>query len=118
MSRNKKIKKPAYVSHYLILKDLLNGVDVRKYSDTVVYLTSRIENIKNDFVNNGLQFIDDIRKESSYTYYKPYVLLPTEDNLKRAKELLERYKTDEVMEFLTNKPYIETVGYYETQGSY
>lgn len=107
MAKNKKIKKPAFVSHYLVLKDLLRGIDVRKYSDTVVYLTSRIENIKNDFVNNGLQFIDDIKKESSYTYYKPYVLLPTEENLKKAKELLQRYKTDEVIKFLTNKPHIE-----------
>ena len=111
------MKKPPYVSHYLVLKDLLDGVDVRQYSDAVVYLTSRIENIKLDITKQGIEFIEDISKESRYAHYKPYILLPTADNINRAKELLERYKTDEVIEFLVDKPNIEVVGYNEAQGN-
>ena len=110
------MKKPPYISHYLVLKDLLDGVDVRQYSDTVVYLTSRIENIKLDITKHGVEFIEDITKESRYAHYKPYIILPSEDNLGRAKELLERYKTDEVIDFLADKPNIEAVGYNEAQG--
>jgi len=111
------MRKPSYVSHYLVLKDLLNGIDVRQYSDTVVYLTSRIENIKLDITKHGVEFIEDISRESRYAHYKPYILLPTADNLKKAKELLERYRTDDVIGFLADKPNIEAVGYYEAQGS-
>ena len=111
------MKKPPYVSHYLVLKDLLAGVDVRRYSDTVVYLTSRIENIKCELVKNGVSFIEDISRESNYAHYKPYILQPTADNLNRAKELLERYKTDEVINFLADKPNIEAMSYNEAKGS-
>ncbi len=111
------MKKPPYVSHYLVLKDLLDGVDVRQHSDVVVYLTSRIENIKLDITKYGVEFIEDISKESRYAHYKPYILLPTADNINRAKELLEKYGTDEVLEFLESKPNIEAVGYYEAQWS-
>ena len=111
------MKKPPYISHYLVLNDLLNGVDVRQYSDTIVYLTSRIENIKCDLVKNGISFIEDITKESRYAHYKPYVLQQTADNLNRAEELLKRYKTDEIIEFLADKPNIEAVSCNEAQGS-
>ena len=111
------MKKPPYVSHYLVLKDLLDGVDVRQYSDAVVYLTARIENIKCDLVKQGISFIEDISKESRYAHYKPYILLPTADNINRAKELLELYSTDEVIEFLADKPNIEAVSYNEAQRS-
>jgi len=111
------MKKPPFVSHYLVLKDLLEGVDVRQYSDAVVYLTARIENIKLDITKQGVEFVEDISRESRYAHYKPYILLPTAENINRAKELLERYKTDEVIEFLTDKPNIEAVGYNEAQGS-
>lgn len=94
------MKKPPYVSHYLVLKDLLTGIDVRMYSDTLFYLTSRIENIKCDLVKEGIEFIEDISKETSYSYYKPYILTPSETNILRAKKLLERYASKEVIKFL------------------
>ena len=100
-----------------MLKDLLDGIDVRQYSDTVVYLTSRIENIKLDITKQNIEFIEDISKESRYAHYKPYILLPTADNINRAKELLERYSTDEVIEFLADKPNIEAVSYNEAHRS-
>ena len=97
------MKKPSYVSHYLVLKDLLDNIDVRVSSDVIVYLTSRIENIKCDLVKSGIEFIEDVSKDSTYSHYKPYVLCSTNENLNRAKELLERYATDEVLSFLKNK---------------
>ena len=96
----KKTTKPPFISHYLILIDLLAGKDVRMYSDSIYYLTSRIENIKLDLVKQGLEFIEDVKKETSYSYYKPYILVPSDDNIKKAKELMARYGTKEVLEFL------------------
>jgi len=98
----KKAAKPPFVSHYLVLLDLIAGKDVRMYSDNIYYLTSRIENIKLDLVKEGLEFIEDVKKETSYSYYKPYILVPSDSNITKAKELLERYKTKEVLEFLEN----------------
>lgn len=96
----KKSNKPRFVSHYLVLIDLLAGKDVRMYSDSIYYLTARIENIKLDLVKQGLKFIEDVKKETSYSYYKPYILVPSDDNIKKAKELMAGYGTKEVLEFL------------------
>ena len=109
------MKKPKHISHYLVLTDLLNNVDVRQYSDIIVYLTSRIENIKVDLVKSGIEFLEDISKESRFSHYKPYILKPTADNLAKAKELLKRYATDEVLTFLEQKPNAED--YRESKGS-
>lgn len=98
----KKSNKPPFVSHYLILIDLLSGKDVRMYSDNIYYLTSRIENIKLYLAKQGLEFIEDVKKETSYSYYKPYILVPSDSNITKAKELLERYRTKEVLDFLEN----------------
>ena len=100
------MKKPPYVSHYLVLSDLLNNIDVRKFSDHIVYLTSRIENIKTDLKKDGLEFIEDVSKESRYSHYKPYILKPTIDNINKAKKLLKKYATDKVLLFLESKPKI------------
>lgn len=100
------MKKPPLVSHYLILRDLINGIDVRTYSDIVIYLTSRIENIKVDLVKNGIQFIEDITRESKYSTYKPYILYPSEENIQKAKKLLKTYETKEVLLFLEQKQLI------------
>lgn len=100
------MKKPPFVSHCLVLRDLIDGVDVRKYSDIVVYLTARIENIKVDLVKNGIQFVEDITRESKYSTYKPYILYPSEENILRAKELLKTYETEEVLLFLDQKQLI------------
>ncbi len=95
-----KKKKPAYISHYLVLRDLIEGVDVRQYSDSVRYLTSRIENIKNDLVKRGLRFDDDAVAYSTYSHYKPYVLVQDSENIELAKTILESFKTEKVMQFL------------------
>lgn len=97
------MKKPPFISHYLALKDLINGIDVREKSDIIFYLTSRIENIKLDLVKDGLEFIEDITKETTYSYYKPYLLVPSEQNINKAKKVLERYETNEVLAFLEYK---------------
>lgn len=97
------MRKPNFVSHYLVLSDLLNDVDVREKSDIIFYLTARIENIKLDLVKQGIMFIEDASKESRYSHYKPYILVNTDDNINRAKKLLESYASDEVLSFLENK---------------
>lgn len=97
------MKKPPFISHYLVLKDLIAGIDVRAKSDTIFYLTSRIENIKVDLVKEGIEFIEDISKETTYSHYKPYLLMPSEDNINKAIKLLRRYETKKVLEFISEK---------------
>lgn len=97
------MKKPPFISHYLVLKDLIAGIDVRAKSDTIFYLTSRIENIKLDLVKDGVEFIEDISKETRYSHYKPYLLIPSESNLQKAKEVLKRYETKKVLDFISQK---------------
>lgn len=97
------MKKPHYISHYLVLKDLIKGIDVREKNDVIFYLTSRIENIKSQLKKEGIEFIEDISKETSFSTYKPYLLIPSESNILRAKTLLEKYSTDEILNFLEQK---------------
>ena len=94
------MKKPPYISHYLVLKDLIDGKDVREKNDVIFYLTSRIENIKCDLVKDGIEFIEDISKETSYSYYKPYMLKASESNILKAKKLLEKFASKDVLKFL------------------
>ena len=94
------MKKPPFISHYLVLRDLIQGIDVRQYSDSIHYLTSRIENIKNDLVKQGLEFDETAIAKSKYSHYKPYVLIRTEENMKRAEKLLKRYGTMNILRFL------------------
>ncbi len=97
------MKKPPFISHYLVLKDLIAGLDVREKSDIIFYLTSRIENIKLDLVKDGIEFIEDISKETTYSHYKPYLLVDCENNMNKARKLLESYSTKEVLKFLEQK---------------
>jgi len=96
------MRKPAYISHYLVLRDLIDGVDVRRNSDTIVYLCSRIENVKCDLIKEGLRFDEEVRTNSTYSIYKPYILDRDDDNMKLAEKLLRRYATDKVMYFIEN----------------
>lgn len=94
------MKKPAYVSHYLVLRDLIDRVDVRQFNDSVHYLCSRIENVKRALVKAGVRFDEKARAESKYAHYKQYVLERDAANMALAEQLLKRYGTDEVLRFL------------------
>lgn len=94
--------KPPYISHYLVLKDLIAGIDPRQYNGRIRYFTSRIENIKCDLKDKGLQFDEEATAFGTYAHYKPYVLIQNAENLKHAKALLEIYETPKVLEFLSN----------------
>ena len=109
------MRKPKHISHFLVLKDLLDGVDVRAKNDVIFYYTSRIENIKNDFVKQGIEFIENISKESTYSTYKPYVLVNTSENLKKAEEVLKQLVTDDILAFLETKHNVKFS--YESKGS-
>ena len=96
----KKIKKPPFVSHYLVLRDLIDGVDVRSKNDSIFYFTSRIENIKLYLKEIGLQFDENAKAYSTFSDYKPYVLIQNELNIKRAYEILDRFESKEILEFI------------------
>ena len=94
------MKKPPYISHYLVLKDLINKVDVRRFNDSIVYLVSRIENIKLWLKSRGIKFVENATSSSRFATYKPYILIDSEGNMKRAKELLEELETPEILTFI------------------
>jgi hypothetical protein len=94
------MKKPKHISHYLVLRDLIKGIDVRERSDVLFYLTSRIENIKCDLNKQGIDFIEDITKETTFSHYKPYILTPSKNNIQKAEDLMQIYATDDVLNFL------------------
>ena len=97
-----KIRKPPFLSHYLVLRDLLDGVDVRSENDSIFYFTSRIENIKLYLKDIGIEFDENAKSYSKYSDYKPYILIQNESNIKRAYELLEKFESKEILEFLEN----------------
>lgn len=96
----KKIKKPPFISHYLVLRDLIDGVDVRSKNDSIFYFTSRIENIKLYLKEVGLQFDENAKAYSTFSDYKPYVLMQNESNIKRAYEILDRLESKEILDFI------------------
>ena len=96
----KKIKKPPFVSHYLVLRDLIDGIDPRSKNDNIFYFTSRIENIKLYLKEIGLQFDENAKAYSTFSDYKPYVLIQNELNIKRAYEILDRFESKEILEFI------------------
>ena len=96
----KKIKKPPFISHYLVLRDLIDGIDVRSKNDSIFYFTSRIENIKLYLKEIGLQFDENAKAYSTFSDYKPYVLIQNESNIKRAYVILDRFESKEILEFI------------------
>ena len=96
----KKIKKPPFVSHYLVLRDLIDGIDPRSKNDNIFYFTSRIENIKLYLKEIGLQFDENAKAYSTFSDYKPYVLIQNGLNIKRAYEILDRFESKEILEFI------------------
>lgn len=94
------MKKPKFLSHYLVLRDLIDSIDVRIFNANIVYFTSRIENIKCDLVNEWIEFDENARVKTELSHYKPYILLPNKENLLKARKLLERYATKEVLAFI------------------
>lgn len=96
------MKKPPYISHYLVLRDLLNGVNVKNVP-SIHYLCSSIRNIKYDIKKEDIEFLENKYMETTYSHYKLYLLVPTEENIKKSKSLLKKYATKEVIAFLKEK---------------
>lgn len=95
------MKKPPFISHYLILNDLINKVDVRRFNDSIVYLVSRIENIKLWLKSRGIEFDEYAKSSSRFATYKPYILIDSDKNIQRAKELLEELETPQILAFIS-----------------
>lgn len=85
------MRKPKHLSHYLIITALINDERVST-ADSKIFYTSRIENIITEFRDAGILFQEDAKALSQYSWYKPYKLVQTEENLLRAIELQNRYK--------------------------
>jgi hypothetical protein len=99
--RPKVATKPRGVSYFLFIKDLIKGDDPRVKSPKVDYLCSRIENLKSHLkTKEGLRFDEDAKAWGVYAYYKPYILIDDEENMRLAHALLEKFGTIEVLNFL------------------
>lgn len=85
------MRKPTHLSHYLIVTALINGERVTT-ADSQAFYTSRIENIISEFRSEGISFQEDVKENSRFSWYKPYVLVQTKENFERAKELQDRYQ--------------------------
>jgi hypothetical protein len=85
------MRKPAHLSHYLIITSLINEEPVST-KDSQVFYTSRIENIITEFRDAGILFQEDAKATSKYSWYKPYILVQSDENLLNAIALQNRYK--------------------------
>lgn len=85
------MKKPKHLSHYLIITALINDEPVST-ADSQVFYTSRIENIITEFRDAGVLFQEDAKATSKYSWYKPYILVQTDENLLNAIALQNQYK--------------------------
>lgn len=85
------MRKPKHLSRYLIITSLINDERVST-ADSKIFYTSRIENIITEFRDEGLLFQEDAKALSQYSWYKPYILVQTDDNLLNAIALQNQYK--------------------------
>jgi hypothetical protein len=85
------MKKPKHLSHYLIITALINDEPVST-ADSQVFYTSRIENIITEFRDAGILFQEDAKATSKYSWYKPYILVQSDENLLNAIALQNSYK--------------------------
>jgi len=85
------MKKPIHLSHYLIITSLINEEPVST-KDSQVFYTARIENIITEFRDAGILFQEDAKATSKYSWYKPYILVQSDENLLNAIALQNRYK--------------------------
>ena len=94
------MNKPNYISRYLVLRDLIKKENVREHNPKIVYLTSRIENVKLELKEAGLKFDERAKAFGIYASYKPYILINDADNMKLAEALLKEYSTPKIKAFL------------------
>lgn len=93
------MKKPAFLSHFLVLQDLINGMDVKASLERERYYTSRLANIIMNLRDDGILFEEDAKETTLYSWYKPYRMIKNEANIQRAKDVLKRYSSDAVESF-------------------
>jgi hypothetical protein len=85
------MRKPKHISHYLIITSLINEEPVST-KDSQMFYTARIENIITEFRDAGILFQEDAKAISKYSWYKPYLLVQTDENLLNAIALQNQYK--------------------------
>jgi hypothetical protein len=87
------MKKPKHLSHYLIITALINDEPVST-ADSQMFYTARIENIITEFRDTGILFQEDAKATSKFSWYKPYKLVQTDQNLLNAIALQNSYKVN------------------------
>lgn len=102
-----KLKKPPYLSHLLIGEALLDKRPVSTSLGVDHFFVRRVENVISDYRKAGVLFDETAKEESHYSWFKPYVVIDTPENIARLKVLVEYFRI-KVEEFLQkqdpNKP--------------
>jgi UDP:flavonoid glycosyltransferase YjiC (YdhE family) len=84
------MKKPPFISHFLVIEDLKHRVDIST-TDGAVYFCRRLENIFSEFRKEGVIFNEHNYTSSKFSNYKIYQIIYTPDNLNRLLELQKQY---------------------------
>lgn len=87
------MSKLPYESHYLAITALIEGRPLNGKNGYDEFRCSRMSNIISDFRRDGLLIDEKAIARSSYSHFKPYRLIQSADNLQRAKEIQEKYKS-------------------------
>jgi hypothetical protein len=88
------MSKLPYESHYLAITALVEGRPLNGRNGYDEFKCARMSNIISDFRHiDGLLIDEKAIARSSYSHFKPYRLIQSLENLQRAKEIQEKYKS-------------------------
>lgn len=88
-----KMKKPPYKSHFLTMDALIKGEDVNGKNGYDTFMCSRISNVISDFRKDGILIDESVREKSAYSDFKPYRLIQKKENIAKAKDVRDKYKS-------------------------
>lgn len=88
-----KMKKPPYLSHLLIGEALLEKRPVSTSLGVDQFFVRRVENIISEYRKAGVLFDEQATEESRYSWYKPYRLIETPENIERVKNLVAYFRS-------------------------
>ncbi len=88
-----KMKKPPFLSHLLIGKALLEKRPVSTSLGVDHFFVRRIENIISEYRKEGVLFDEQATEESRYSWYKPYRIIDTPENVERLKNLVDYFRS-------------------------
>jgi ABC-type uncharacterized transport system ATPase subunit len=87
------MRKLPYISHFLTMDALVKGEEVNGKNGYDKFMCSRISNVISDFRKDGVLIDESATEKSAYSHYKPYRLIQTKENIAKAEEVRDKYKS-------------------------